>query len=265
MKKNLIRLIAIFIISLVVTSCSNTKQVACPDNSDNRSVEIRSKQAYKTRDYKAANVSHRPHRKFRKINTAVHEPVLYQAYKSIQDIQIRSPYNTLITNDVKLIEALDKFKLSASTDTSLPASIQYSNHPILDESFQNEIVEFPDSSDITTNDREIDDIENKDLQEESTSDNRIPTEDKSVRKMAVAALVLSIAGFIFLPIVSGIIAVVLGGIAISRAKKTISRKGIGLAIAGLILGILNILLGIFYVLTLVYIITIIVGIFISIF
>jgi len=63
--------------------------------------------------------------------------------------------------------------------------------------------------------------------------------------MAIAALVMGVAGFIFFGILS-ILAIIFGGIGISQTNKDPSLKGRGLAVAGLVLGILGVAGGIIW-------------------
>ena len=63
--------------------------------------------------------------------------------------------------------------------------------------------------------------------------------------MAIAALVLGIASFIFFGFL-GILAIIFGAIGISQTNKDPSLKGRGMAVAGLVLGIIGIVGGIIW-------------------
>lgn len=64
--------------------------------------------------------------------------------------------------------------------------------------------------------------------------------------MAVASLVLGIAGILFLPFLGQLLAIIFGLIGLSQIKKN-NEKGSGLAIAGLVLGIAGLLLWAFLI------------------
>ena len=60
--------------------------------------------------------------------------------------------------------------------------------------------------------------------------------------MAVASLILGLVGLIVFGYIAGTLAIVFGAIALSRIKKNPGQKGMGMAVAGLVLGILDVVL-----------------------
>ncbi len=62
-----------------------------------------------------------------------------------------------------------------------------------------------------------------------------PAPPRPTNAMAVAALISGVLGWVLVPLVGGIAAVVLGHLALSQLKKT-GEEGNGLAVGGLMLG-----------------------------
>lgn len=63
--------------------------------------------------------------------------------------------------------------------------------------------------------------------------------------MAIASLVSGVAGWVALPLVAGVAAIVFGHMAQRRIKET-GEQGSGLAIAGLVLGYLNVVASVLF-------------------
>jgi len=70
-----------------------------------------------------------------------------------------------------------------------------------------------------------------------------PSAGKKTSAWAVASLILGIAGFVVLPFISAILAIVFAGVAKSEIKRTKGQiGGSGLSTAGLVLGIIGVVL-----------------------
>jgi hypothetical protein len=71
----------------------------------------------------------------------------------------------------------------------------------------------------------------------------IPVQQARTDGLAVAALVVALAGIAVAAIVCGALAIIFAGVALSRiAKSNGARKGNGLAVAGLVIGLIDVVL-----------------------
>lgn len=247
--KNFILKASLYLIAFfLIASCTQYKQVACPDFSKNRSYTTDSKRKnFEKHNYKTKQISFR--NKKRKNTKDLHIASSEQKNSSRinNEIPNENPFSiNPINKDILETKQLDNKKNNQNEkpeDNNLLAS---SDKNIVVLKKQNIIPAAKIENNINPDELIISRKEKKEFKKNFKKDlNELKKnlkEDKPAQGMAIASLVLGILGLFIFGFIAGILAIIFGGIALKRIKANPDQPGRGLAIAGLILGIIDVAL-----------------------